>query len=76
MIVLMAIMGLLVLRFPWVIRLQMRLLSLWVLSAIFALLGFVISMKSAVERLTWRHLQRRKARALQKRQQQLMMAGL
>ena len=51
-------------------------LSLWVLGAIFALLGFVISLKSGVERFTWRHLQRRKARAMQQHQQQLMMAGL
>jgi hypothetical protein len=41
-------------------------LSWWILGAIFALLGFVASCKGAVERATWRHLQKRKLRALQR----------
>jgi hypothetical protein len=49
-------------------------LSLWIFAAVFALLGFVASSKSAVERLTWRHLQRRKVRALQRHQQRLAAA--
>lgn len=39
-------------------------LSWWILGAIFALFGFVASCKGAVERATWRHLQKRKLRAL------------
>jgi len=39
-------------------------LSWWILGAIFAVLGFVASCKGAVERATWRHLQKRKLRAL------------
>ena len=41
-------------------------LSLWILGAIVTLLGFVASCKGAVERMTWRHLQKRKLRALQR----------
>jgi hypothetical protein len=41
-------------------------LSWWILGAIFALLGFVASCKGVVERATWRHLQKRKLRALQR----------
>jgi hypothetical protein len=37
----------------------------WILGAILALFGFVSSCKGAVERATWRHLQKRKLRALQ-----------
>jgi hypothetical protein len=44
-------------------------LSMWILGAIFALLGFVASCKGAVERMTWRYLQKRKLRALQRHQQ-------
>jgi hypothetical protein len=49
-------------------------LSLWIVGAIFTLLGFVASCKGAVERMTWRHLQKRKLRKLQ-RQQYLAVAG-
>ena len=41
-------------------------LSWWILGAIVALLGFVASCKGAVERMTWRRLQKRKLRALQR----------
>jgi hypothetical protein len=41
-------------------------LSLWILGAIVTLLGFVVSCKAAVERMTWRRLQKRKPRALQR----------
>ena len=41
-------------------------LSLWILGAIVTLVGFVASCKGAVERMTWRHLQKRKLRALQR----------
>ena len=41
-------------------------LSLWILGAIITLLGFVVSCKGAVERMTWRRLQKRKLRALQR----------
>ena len=41
-------------------------LSLWILGAIVTLLGFVVSCKGAVERMTWRRLQKRKLRALQR----------
>jgi hypothetical protein len=37
----------------------------WILGAILALFGFVSSCKGAVERATWRHLQKRKLRSLQ-----------
>ena len=37
-------------------------LALWVLGAILTLFGFVGSAKSAVERMTWRHLQNRNER--------------
>jgi hypothetical protein len=50
-------------------------LSLWVLGALLSLFGFVCAAKAAVERTTWRRLQRRKLRTMQ-RDQQLMMAGL
>jgi hypothetical protein len=40
-------------------------LSWWILGAIVTLLGFIASCKGAVERMTWRHLQKRKLRALQ-----------
>jgi hypothetical protein len=40
-------------------------LSWWILGAIVTLLGFIVSCKGAVERMTWRHLQKRKLRALQ-----------
>jgi hypothetical protein len=40
----------------------------WILGAILALFGFVSSCKGAVERATWRHLQKRKLRALQRQQ--------
>lgn len=49
-------------------------LSLWIAGAILTLLGFVSSCKGAVERMTWRHLQKRKLRKLQ-RQQYLAVAG-
>ena len=39
-------------------------LSWWILGAIFAVFGFVASCKGAVERATWRHLQKRKLHAL------------
>jgi hypothetical protein len=41
-------------------------LSLWIVGAIVTLLGFVASCKGAVERMTWRRLQKRKLRALQR----------
>jgi hypothetical protein len=41
-------------------------LSWWILGAIVTLLGFITSCKGAVERMTWRHLQKRKLRALQR----------
>ena len=47
-------------------------LSWWILGAIVTLLGFIASCKGAVERMTWRHLQKRKLRALQ---QQGMVAA-
>lgn len=49
-------------------------LSLWIVGAILTLLGFVASCKGVVERMTWRHLQKRKLRKLQ-RQQYLAVAG-
>jgi len=42
-------------------------LSLWVLGAIFALFGFVSSLKATAERLTQRWLDRRRARLLRQR---------
>ena len=41
-------------------------LSWWILGAIITLFGFVASCKGAVERATWRRLQKRKLRALQR----------
>jgi hypothetical protein len=41
-------------------------LAMWVLWAAMLVFGFVSSLKGATERLTWRHLQRRKARRLQR----------
>jgi hypothetical protein len=38
-------------------------LAMWVLWALFTLLGFVSSAKAATERMTLRHLARKKARA-------------
>jgi hypothetical protein len=43
-------------------------LSWWIFWAILAVFGFVASCKGAVERATWRHLQKRKLRALQRQQ--------
>jgi hypothetical protein len=43
-------------------------LSWWILGAIFALFGFVASCKGAAERATWRVLQKRKLRALQRQE--------
>jgi hypothetical protein len=43
-------------------------ISMWILGAIFTLLGFVASSKGAVERMTWRSLQKRKLRRLQRQQ--------
>jgi hypothetical protein len=37
-------------------------LSMWVFWALFALLGFVVSIKATTERITWSWLQRSKAR--------------
>jgi hypothetical protein len=50
-------------------------LSLWIVGAILTLLGFVSSCKGAVERMTWRHLQRRKMRLLQRHQQRMAAAA-
>ena len=47
------------------LTLTMLNLSWWILGAIVTLLGFVASCKGAVERMTWRRLQKRKLRALQ-----------
>ena len=52
-------------------------LSLWVLWAVLTLFGFVSAAKGAVERATWRGLQRRKARRAKReveRQRRLAMA--
>jgi hypothetical protein len=46
-------------------------LALWMIGAVLTLFGFVSSAKAAVERVTWRHLQRRKQRRLR---QDLAMA--
>jgi len=48
-------------------------LAAWILGAILTLFGFVSSAKSGVERLTQRHIDRRKARA---RERYLAMVGL
>jgi hypothetical protein len=37
-------------------------IATWILGALFTLFGFVCSLKSATERITWRILQRRKRR--------------
>jgi hypothetical protein len=53
-------------------------LSLWVLWAVLTLFGFVASMKGAVERATWRSLQKRKVRRAKReleRQRRLAMAA-
>ena len=52
-------------------------LSLWVLWAVVTLWGFVSSAKGAVERVTWRQLQRKKVRRLKRQleQQRLAMAA-
>lgn len=53
-------------------------LSLWVLWAVLTLFGFVASMKGAVERATWRSLQKRKVRLAKReleRQRRLAMAA-
>ncbi len=50
-------------------------LSLWILGAIFTLLTFVASTKGAVERLTWRYLQRRKLRNMQRHHQRMAEAA-
>jgi hypothetical protein len=41
-------------------------LSMWVFWALFALLGFVVSIKATTERITWSWLQRSKARRAQR----------
>ncbi len=46
-------------------------LALWIFSALLMLFGFVASLKGAVERATWRHLQRRKSRRLAERERLL-----
>ena len=43
-------------------------LSWWILWAIFAVFGFIVTCKGAVERTTWRFLQKRKLRMLQREQ--------
>ena len=48
-------------------------LALWIFSAALMLLGFVSSLKGAVERATWRRLQRRKARRLAERRLAMAM---
>jgi hypothetical protein len=53
-------------------------LSLWVLWAVLTIFGFVASMKGAVERATWRSLQKRKVRRAKReleRQRRLAMAA-
>jgi hypothetical protein len=49
-------------------------LAMWVLWALFTLLGFVSTAKAATERMTLRHLARKKARA-REREQALAQAG-
>jgi hypothetical protein len=41
-------------------------LTFWIIGALITLLAFVSSLKSAAERMTWRHLQNRKARRLRR----------
>lgn len=48
-------------------------LALWILAAILTLFGFISSTKGAVERATWRHLQRRKAKRLAERERRVAM---
>lgn len=48
-------------------------LASWVLGAIFAVIGFITSIKAAVERTTLRHLARQKLRRLE---QQVAMGGM
>jgi hypothetical protein len=43
-------------------------LSWWIFWALLTVFGFIVSCKGAVERMTWRHLQKRKLRALQRRE--------
>ena len=53
-------------------------LSLWVLWAALMVFGFISATKGAVERWTWRGLQRRKVRRAKmelERQRRLAMAG-
>jgi hypothetical protein len=53
-------------------------LSLWVLWAVLTIFGFIASMKGAVERATWRSLQKRKVRRAKRvleRQRRLAMAA-
>jgi hypothetical protein len=53
-------------------------LSLWVLWAVLTIFGFIASMKGAVERATWRGLQKRKVRRAKReleRQRRLAMAA-
>jgi hypothetical protein len=53
-------------------------LSLWVLWAVLTVFGFIASMKGAVERATWRSLQKRKVRRAKReleRQRRLAMAA-
>ncbi|CAN5425870.1 hypothetical protein BH11PSE4_BH11PSE4_10100 [soil metagenome] len=47
-------------------------LTLWVFWALFALFGFVCSIKATTERVTWSHLQRKKAKRLRNAQQRIM----
>ena len=49
-------------------------LTMWLFWALFALFGFVCSIKATTERITWSHLQRRKAKRLRNEQQQLMQS--
>ncbi len=41
-------------------------LTFWIIGALITLFAFVSSLKSAAERMTWRHLQNRKARRLRR----------
>jgi hypothetical protein len=53
-------------------------LSLWVLWAVLTIFGFIAAMKGAVERATWRSLQKRKVRRAKReleRQRRLAMAA-
>lgn len=49
-------------------------LAFWIFSAILMMWGFVSSLKASVERVTWRRLQKKKARR-RKRRQTLAVAG-